>query len=149
MPNLNTINKNTDDGRHKRSENVSYKHVTTLISQNKKFIRGYVFQTWTDSNKKYETIIKNKLPSDWDLQHGNKKAVVSCSCEDFKYRWEYALKQSDNSVIKHSNGQPAVITNPTNVKGCCKHIIKIMPVAFKKNDEDVQKLKQYWEKKSN
>lgn len=51
---------------------------------------------------------------------------VRCSCEDFTFRWEYALTQNGASNIKYSNGAAAVVTNPNNVPGVCKHLYKIL-----------------------
>ncbi len=51
---------------------------------------------------------------------------VSCDCEDFMYRWEYALSLYGATDIINSNGEPAKIRNPNNRPGVCKHIYKIL-----------------------
>lgn len=57
--------------------------------------------------------------------HPNQKVKVSCSCEDFLYRWEYALTLRDASYITYSNGEDAVKTNPQHITGCCKHVLAV------------------------
>jgi hypothetical protein len=47
---------------------------------------------------------------------------VSCSCDDNLFRWEYSNTQNDASEIEYSNGEPAVVTNPENQPGLCKHL---------------------------
>lgn len=51
---------------------------------------------------------------------------VSCGCESFAYTWEYALTQHMASSIIHSNGEPAVIRNPSNKPGVCLHLYKVL-----------------------
>ena len=139
---LNKLKSNTDSGRKSRSSNVKFKHLTTLANKDKYYLRKYVYQTWTESNSKYKTTIYPQNPILYDLENGNAKSLVSCSCPDFLYRLEYVLAKSGNSEIKYSNGEPAVITNPTNKKYMCKHLIAILPDVLNKN----KKLVDYIEK---
>lgn len=53
------------------------------------------------------------------------KCVLSCSCDDFMYRWEYALAKKGGAEMKFGPGDPPVATNPTLIAGCCKHIIAL------------------------
>lgn len=53
------------------------------------------------------------------------KAVLSCSCDDFMYRWEYALAKKGGAEIKYSNGEAPGNSNPTLIAGCCKHVIAL------------------------
>jgi intein/homing endonuclease len=39
--------------------------------------------------------------------------IVSCSCPDFKYRWEVALNHKEAAEIEYSNGELPVIRNPS------------------------------------
>jgi hypothetical protein len=48
--------------------------------------------------------------------------VVSCSCPDFKYRWEVALNHKQAAEIEYSNGELPVIRNPTMRATNCKHL---------------------------
>lgn len=52
----------------------------------------------------------------------SKGCIVSCSCDDFKYTWEYALTKRGSAVAEYSNGEPPVDRNPSLVPGGCKHI---------------------------
>lgn len=58
---------------------------------------------------------------------------VSCDCEDFRYRLEYALAQKKSSDRMHSNFNPPVKTNPKMETRLCKHLLKIkgiIPLAL-------------------
>ncbi len=46
---------------------------------------------------------------------------VSCTCERFKFMWEYALHYHGAADIVHSNGEPPVEKNPRLAGGACKH----------------------------
>lgn len=50
--------------------------------------------------------------------------LVSCNCEDFEYRLEVANNNISLSPIIFSNGQAPVKTNPGEVPGVCKHLLK-------------------------
>lgn len=140
MPkNLNTLYKNTDKGRQDRADAVSAKHVKTLVSKKNFTIKEYVYKTGTDKLK-YTTTIRPLNPIQYNLNGGDAPAVVSCSCPDFKFRWEYANAQSQNAEIKYSNGQPALITNPSNKKQLCKHLYAIKDDVITKNYQNVAEL---------
>lgn len=51
------------------------------------------------------------------------QVIVSCSCDDFKYRWEYALNKKGAARIEYSNGEPPVERNDAEVPGMCKHLV--------------------------
>lgn len=61
-----------------------------------------------------------------------KTIIVSCDCEDFIYRWEYALARKRAAVIKLSNGKPPVVRNPRLIAGSCRHIGKVLITILKK-----------------
>jgi len=67
---------------------------------------------------------------------------VSCSCPDFKYRWEVSLAHRNNTSITYSNGAYPKITNPQLVPGVCKHIFKCAATALVPQDvPDTKKTK--------
>jgi hypothetical protein len=51
--------------------------------------------------------------------------VVSCSCADFKFRWEVSLNHAQAAEIEYSNGELPKIRNPTMKKWMCKHLLKL------------------------
>ena len=51
--------------------------------------------------------------------------VVSCSCPDFKYRWEVALNHKQAAEIEYSNGELPVIRNPSMKAAECKHLVAL------------------------
>lgn len=53
------------------------------------------------------------------------KVLVSCSCDDFLHRWEYALSKKGSARVSYGNGEPPVKTNPRLVPGACKHVIAL------------------------
>jgi hypothetical protein len=60
------------------------------------------------------------------LSARNVKVKVSCSCEAFLFKSEYALNYYQASVIHFSNGQPPNFTNPGLIPFACKHLEKIL-----------------------
>lgn len=50
---------------------------------------------------------------------------VSCDCEDFRYRLEYALTQKKSSDRLYSTGREPLRTNPRLQTRLCKHLLKI------------------------
>jgi hypothetical protein len=57
---------------------------------------------------------------------------LSCSCDDFLFRFEYALFRRGAADIRHSNGEPPEIRNPAFTPGCCKHLIALREVLVDK-----------------
>lgn len=51
--------------------------------------------------------------------------ISSCSCADFKYRWEVALNRKQAAEIEYSNGELPVIRNPSMRAAQCKHLIAL------------------------
>jgi hypothetical protein len=51
--------------------------------------------------------------------------IASCSCADFKYRWEVALNHQQAAEIEYSNGELPVIRNPTMKPAQCKHLVAL------------------------
>jgi hypothetical protein len=49
--------------------------------------------------------------------------IVTCTCPDFKYRWEVANQRKGNSMLLQSNGNLPVITNPKMKQWMCKHAL--------------------------
>lgn len=69
---------------------------------------------------------KNKNPKNVPLQH--LECLVDCECPDFRYRWAWANKQRQSSVVGPSSLNQAwnkapKITNPSGRPGLCKHIL--------------------------
>ena len=66
------------------------------------------------------------------IETNGKMSVVSCSCEDFAYRWEVALNKKKAARIEYSNGDPPVDTNPTLIPGCCAHLVRFGQILLGK-----------------
>lgn len=57
---------------------------------------------------------------------------VGCSCQDAKFRWEFANAQKGAADIYYSNGQPPVVTNPALRVSMCKHLVALyLKIAHK------------------
>lgn len=54
-----------------------------------------------------------------------KTVLVSCSCPDHMYRWEYALWRKGAAELVYGNGDPPDETNPKQKNACCKHIVAL------------------------
>ena len=50
---------------------------------------------------------------------------VSCQCKDWVYRWEYANALHGATRIIFGNGEPASMTNASNMFGLCKHSLAV------------------------
>lgn len=75
------------------------------------------FPTTAHIPPQHDTLVKLVSPG---------KVWVHCGCEDFVYRWEYALAQQGASSIINGNGEPAVTRNPANIPGACLHVYKVL-----------------------
>jgi hypothetical protein len=54
-----------------------------------------------------------------------KQVIVSCSCDDFKFTWEYALNKKGAALIEYSNGEHPEEKNPGLQAGACKHVVAV------------------------
>lgn len=54
-----------------------------------------------------------------------KHVICSCECDFFLYYCEYALTHWGSAVIKYSNGEPPVHTNPGLLPLMCKHLTQL------------------------
>ena len=62
----------------------------------------------------------------------NKNVKISCSCDDFKFRMEWALWRKGASDIMFSNGDPPDVTNPAQIGGACKHLVAMWDLLKEK-----------------
>jgi hypothetical protein len=79
----------------------------------------------TGAKRPHKCTVVGKDPSVLTLV-GQEKVLISCDCEDFWATYEYALTQWGASQIKYCNGDPAVVKNPQNYPGCCKHLTRLI-----------------------
>ena len=57
---------------------------------------------------------------------GNCRSImVDCDCLRYLYTWEYSLWKRGAARIQRSNGEPPVITNPTERAAPCKHLMRV------------------------
>lgn len=61
-----------------------------------------------------------------DTKIGQKYVRVSCTCPYFMYYCEAALHKHAAADIVYSNGDRPVVTNPSMVPMCCKHLVKVL-----------------------
>jgi hypothetical protein len=54
-----------------------------------------------------------------------RRVMISCSCENYIFTWEYANALHGASKLVYGNGDPATFTNPDNLPGMCKHLVAI------------------------
>lgn len=60
------------------------------------------------------------------------KVYLSCDCEDWVFRWEYAVAKRGGTRVLYGNGDAPVMTNPTEVPGCCKHLSCVLEMMQRK-----------------
>ena len=61
-----------------------------------------------------------------------KKVLVSCSCENFVFTWEYANAHHGAAKIIYGNGDAPNYTNPRLAVGLCKHLVAVTLELFDK-----------------
>lgn len=108
---------------------------------------SYSTKEWNPWKQKYvkNPRIKNRYVSVFVFLDPRLHVVVSCSCADFKYRWEFSLNQTQAAEIEYSNGEFPKIRNPQLSKRMCKHLLKLyevikpeLPKAKRSNAEPIQ-----------
>ena len=67
---------------------------------------------------------------------------VDCDCARHKFVWNYALQEYDAAIRERTNGQPPVITNPTEEPGACKHMVVAIQYLSKLNPRWTSPYKQ-------
>lgn len=72
----------------------------------------------------HETMIVG-LDSPFDKITKQKRVMVSCSCENFVFMWEYADAEHGAARIIYGNGEPPGFTNPGHAPGLCKHLLAL------------------------
>jgi len=100
----------------------------------------WVFETITSSNGNHhrQYIIplmakKDKSGKIFNLNPNiNSAVIVHCDCNNFKFQWEYVLNINDAARVINSNGNPAIVTNPNNIAGFCKHLHKCAEIYMNK-----------------
>ena len=53
------------------------------------------------------------------------QVIVSCSCPDFCFTWEYALNKKGAARIEYCNGEAPGTRNPSEKPGLCKHLVAL------------------------
>lgn len=74
---------------------------------------------------KYKSDVNKAIRKSLDAALRRNHVQVACSCSDFKYRYAYMATQKGYGFDTDEN-RPALITNPKNKGGICKHQIKIL-----------------------
>lgn len=60
--------------------------------------------------------------------------VIVHNCESYMFTWEYANWTWGASKILYSNGDPAVVKNPGNKPGVCKHLVELIQTIMERKD---------------
>lgn len=82
------------------------------------------------TGKRHHGYIKFLKPPRPDTPMGDVKCLVDCTCQDFRYRWAWVLKQKGSSRVGPGSmnqawNQAPRITNPHGQAGICKHILAL------------------------
>lgn len=85
--------------------------------------------TVSHHGSKHGQVINNLTPNSSILTG---KLSVTCSCQDYKYRWDYALYTKNASPGVASDKIPARINNPRNTPALCKHLFRVLSIAYVK-----------------
>lgn len=64
--------------------------------------------------------------------NGQRRVLVSCSCESYVFTFEYANAKYGASKIIYGNGDAPDFTNPAQAPGMCKHLVALSNELIKK-----------------
>ncbi len=124
---FNQLVRGSERGRRVRARNVRTKPPSVAADDEGNEVLIYNFKSMPSTTGKrqrgYARFYKPEKSKAKTL--GNLPVEVSCSCPDFKYRWEVANKRVGSSQIFHSNGKKPNKTNPTMRPGLCKHLLAL------------------------
>ncbi len=102
------------------------KMVARKLSTDKYNVKGVVF------NKGSKNVYNVEIQMDTETLEKTSKVRVSCSCDDFKFRWAAVLHTKGGLLNPNKfRLDPPKVTNPNNVVQACKHIH-----TFIKNEMD-------------
>lgn len=105
--------------------------------------KHYFFKARTKEPGKYTRLVEILLKGNPQVALEKSKAYVSCSCEDFLFTCEVALKEKDASQIIYSNGEKPRIKNPKMIPCACKHIVAVyrylLHYNFKEDKKNAEK----------
>ena len=79
-----------------------------------------------------ETSVKYTTSVEFEGHGPDAQVLLTCSCPDFKFRWEVALTKQGGSRILYSNGESHVIQNPQEKPGCCRHAFAFIKLLQRK-----------------
>jgi hypothetical protein len=124
---FNQILAGSEMGRRSRAHTVRTKPPITTKDEDGNDILIYNFKSSPSTTglrqRGYARFFIPKKPTKKKL--GDLPVELSCSCPDFKYRWEVANNKVGSAQIFHSNGKKPNQTNPTMRPGLCKHLIAL------------------------
>lgn len=119
----------TDTDRKERATTVRIRPLkVTTLSGDEAWTFSYKSNPST-TGKRWRGYIKFFKPHVEQSDNAeNLDCKVDCECPDFKYRWAYADKQKDASVVGNNSAnkalnQPPRQTNPSQTPGLCKHLV--------------------------
>lgn len=114
-------------------ESSQYVSIKDAKKQNTKY-KTVIYKAKTYSTHNSAGIRKNASPVTYvsTAETNGKMVVVSCSCENFCFQWEYALNKKRAARIEYCNGEPPVEKNPRLVPGCCKHLHRFLTLLIQK-----------------
>ena len=59
--------------------------------------------------------------------------AIDCDCKRYQFVWNYALDQHDAAIKDRTNGEPPVVTNPSEAPGACKHAVIALQYLIRSN----------------
>lgn len=96
--------------------------------------RTLLCQTVTRHKNKANTYYKQGVTnedSEVDTFSRSRRLKVECTCPAFKFRHDWTLHQEQASDLKFSTDEPSYITNPQQLHGVCKHVLRVFNTIVK------------------
>ena len=119
------ILKNVDYGRHERAEYV--KIIGLKVGKSK---RTGMFKAISKAYSRREGAVKGyRYACSITQENAKHYVMVSCSCPDFMFKFEYRLWSRGAATIHYCNGEPPQTKGKA---GCCKHLVMTFKTLFDK-----------------
>lgn len=78
---------------------------------------------------RYKQGIQNEDPIAQNFSR-SRRIKVYCTCPRFKFAHDWTLHQEEASDLKFSTDEPSLITNPQQLHGVCKHLLKVLKTVI-------------------
>jgi len=121
------LRRNTINRVRNKSRNVRLKMLKETRNKDKNGrYRQFVFEVNSSSMINEDYVTRVRIYETIPYKSNKAETWVDCTCNDFRYRWDYALNKKGSSGRLHAKKKAPKITNPDELAGTCKHVYAAM-----------------------